>query len=122
VAYGTSHWGLVESRDQLRQEAGIETSYYRVRGYPFSASLGEFIDRHQRVYVVEQNRDAQMLGLIKLDLSPERVAKLRSVLHFNGLPLDARSITDEVLGQEGHELARPHTLSTQSWGLAGRGE
>jgi 2-oxoglutarate ferredoxin oxidoreductase subunit alpha len=101
VGYGTTHWALGESRDQLRDERQIETSYYRLRGYPFQESLEEFIDRHDRVYVIEQNRDAQMRGLMRLELDTERLAKLRSVLHYNGLPIDARSITDEVLVQEG---------------------
>lgn len=101
VAYGTTHASIQESRDQLRDERRMSTSYYRLRGYPFSASLGEFIDAHDRVYVVEQNRDAQMLALMKLEFGVERLAKLRSVLHYNGLPVDARSITDDVLGQEG---------------------
>ncbi len=51
--------------------------------------------------MVEQNRDAQMLSLMRLDLAPAQSVKLRSVLHYNGLPIDARSITDEVLAQEG---------------------
>ena len=110
VAYGTTHFSVEESRDQLRDEQRIETSYYRLRGYPFVESLGEFIDRHDRVYVVEQNRDAQMLALMKFDVTPDRLAKLRSVLHYNGLPIDARSITDDVLVQEGLRPAVPASL------------
>jgi 2-oxoglutarate ferredoxin oxidoreductase subunit alpha len=53
------------------------------------------------VYVVEQNRDAQMLSLLRMDLDPALSAKLRSVLHYNGLPIDARSITDAMLRSEG---------------------
>ena len=56
--------------------------------------------------MIEQNRDAQLLQLMKLDLTPDRVKKLRSILHYNGLPIDARSISDEVLAQEGFEVAR----------------
>jgi 2-oxoglutarate ferredoxin oxidoreductase subunit alpha len=57
--------------------------------------------------VVEQNRDAQMLALMRLELAPSQIARLRSVLHYNGLPIDARSITDVILVQEGRnaELA-----------------
>ena len=55
---------------------------------------------HRRIYVVEQNRDAQLLGLLKLDLPGELVARLRSVAHIHGLPLDARSVTDEILAKE----------------------
>lgn len=101
IAFGSSHFALEESRDQLRAEQQMETSYYRLRAYPFTPSLTEFFDRHDRVYVVEQNRDAQMAGLMRLEMTPERLAKLRNVLHYNGLPIDARSITDSVLVQEG---------------------
>jgi 2-oxoglutarate ferredoxin oxidoreductase subunit alpha len=101
IAYGTSHWALLESRDQLRDEAGLPTSYLRLRGYPFPDSVAEFIAAHDRVYVIEQNRDAQMLSLLRMDYPAEVTARLRSVLHFNGLPIDARSITDSVLAQEG---------------------
>jgi 2-oxoglutarate ferredoxin oxidoreductase subunit alpha len=51
--------------------------------------------------VVEQNRDAQLRSLLKLDLPPDLIGRLRSVLHYNGLPIDARSVTDEILVQEG---------------------
>lgn len=106
IAYGTSHWAVVESRDQLQVEAGVETSYYRICAYPFREALESFIDRYERVYVVEQNRDAQMLSLMKLELTPEHVSRLRSVLHYSGLPIDARSITDNVLVQEGYRVER----------------
>jgi len=106
VGYGTSHWAIVESRDQLREEADVKASYFRLRGYPFNAELVDFIDAHERVYVIEQNRDAQLLQLVKLDVTPERVARLRSVLHYNGLPIDARTITDDVLAQEGFKVAK----------------
>jgi 2-oxoglutarate/2-oxoacid ferredoxin oxidoreductase subunit alpha len=100
IAYGTSHWGIVESRDQLRNEYGMETDYLRLRAYPFTREVHEFIEQHERVYVVEQNRDAQMLTLLKLDLKPELTTRLRSISHLDGLPLDARSVTDELSTME----------------------
>ncbi len=106
IAYGTSEYAAQESRDQLREETGVETSYLRIRAYPFTEELGRFVDAHDRVYVIEQNRDAQLLQLMKLELSSEQQTRLRSVLHYNGLPIDARSISDEVLAQEGFEVAR----------------
>jgi 2-oxoglutarate ferredoxin oxidoreductase subunit alpha len=109
IAYGTSHWATLESRDQLREETDVKTSYFRVRGYPFSSDLASFIDAHDRIYVIEQNRDAQLLQLMRLELQPAQITKLRSVLHYSGLPIDARSITDEVLAQEGYEVARKTT-------------
>jgi 2-oxoglutarate ferredoxin oxidoreductase subunit alpha len=81
-------------------------SYFRVRGYPFDDELAKFIDGHERVYVIEQNRDAQLLQLIKLDVAAEQVPKLRSIRHYNGLPIDARSISDDLLADEGFEVAR----------------
>jgi 2-oxoglutarate ferredoxin oxidoreductase subunit alpha len=105
IGYGTSHWAIAESRDQLLEETDLKASYYRLRAYPFTADLAAFVDAHERIYVIEQNRDAQMLQLMRLELTPERIAKLRSVLHYNGLPIDARSITDDVLAQEGYEVA-----------------
>ena len=106
IGYGTSHWAIGESRDQLREETDVKTSYFRVRAYPFNDDLPAFIDAHERVYVIEQNRDGQLQQLMKLELTPDRQKKLRSVLHYNGLPIDARSITDDVLAQEGFEVAR----------------
>jgi 2-oxoglutarate ferredoxin oxidoreductase subunit alpha len=101
IAYGTSHWAIIEARDQLRDEYNIEIDYLRVKAYPFSREVHEFIEQHDRVYVVEQNRDAQMLCLIKLDIKPELVTRLRSIAHIHGLPLDARSVTDELTTMEG---------------------
>jgi 2-oxoglutarate ferredoxin oxidoreductase subunit alpha len=109
LGYGSSHWAIEESRDQLEEETDVKTSYYRLRAYPFTEELGPFVDAHDRIYVIEQNRDAQLLQLLKLELSPERQTKLRSVRHYNGLPIDARSISDEVLSQEGYEVARKTT-------------
>ncbi len=104
IAFGTTHWAVLESRDQLRGEADLETSYYRVRGYPFRSALASFIERHERVYVVEQNRDAQMLSLMKLDLPVELTGRLRSVLHYAGNPIDARTVTDALLIEEGYQV------------------
>jgi len=56
---------------------------------------------HKRVYVVEQNRDAQLFSLLKLDLDGDLVPKLRSVARLDGLPMDARSVTDEIVSMEG---------------------
>jgi len=106
IGYGTSHWAIEESRGQLEREYGVRTGYLRLRAYPFTQELDQFIDRYARIYLVEQNRDAQMLGLMRLDCTPERVTKIRSVLHYSGLPIDARSVTDGIEEQEGLK-ARP---------------
>jgi 2-oxoglutarate ferredoxin oxidoreductase subunit alpha len=101
VASGTSDYAVRESIEQLRDEHDIDASYLRLRAYPFTPELADFIRRHDRVYVVDQNRDAQWLALMRLELDPELIAKLRSVRYYGGLPLDARTLTDDVVIQEG---------------------
>jgi 2-oxoglutarate ferredoxin oxidoreductase subunit alpha len=101
VAVGTSDYAVRESCDQLKSEYGVDASYLRLRAYPFSSQLADFVRRHERVYVVDQNRDAQLLSLMRLELDAGLIAKLRSVRYYGGLPLDARTVTDEVIRQEG---------------------
>jgi 2-oxoglutarate ferredoxin oxidoreductase subunit alpha len=101
IAYGTSHHAVGETLDQLKGEYGVKADYLRLRAYPFTRELHEFIAAHKRVYIIDQNRDAQMMQLIKLDIAVNEIPKLRSVRHYNGLPIDARSITDEIISQEG---------------------
>ncbi len=106
IAFGSSHFATLESLDQLASESGLHAAYLRLRAFPFNQQLRDFVARHRRVYVVEQNRDAQMLDLIRLELAAnpggpaDLVSRLRSVRHYNGLPVDARSLTDEILRQE----------------------
>ena len=119
IAYGTSHFATNESRDQLREEYDVKTSYYRMRAYPFTEHLAAFIDAHDRIYVVEQNRDAQLVQLMRGELTPARIAKLRSVLHYSGLPIDARSITDDMLAQEGFEVAKKTAPQEREGGVGG---
>jgi 2-oxoglutarate ferredoxin oxidoreductase subunit alpha len=105
VAFGTSDYAVRESCDQLSKEYGIKASYLRLRSYPFTSDLVDFVRRHDRVYVVDQNRDAQLLGLMRLEFDAGLIAKLRSVRYFGGLPLDARTVTDDVVSQEGGQAA-----------------
>jgi 2-oxoglutarate ferredoxin oxidoreductase subunit alpha len=101
IAFGTTHFAIEESRDQLSREGNLPTSYLRLRAYPFTDDLTEFINHHDRVYVVEQNRDGQMFSLMRMEIDPSLASRLRSVRHYNGLPVDARSVTDDILAQEG---------------------
>jgi 2-oxoglutarate ferredoxin oxidoreductase subunit alpha len=122
IGFGTSHWAIEECRDQLAREHGIKTAYLRLRAYPFTDELTTFLDRYERIYVVEQNRDAQMLALMRLDITADHHAKVRSVLHYSGLPIDARSVSDDILQQEGiHPAGSPHHEPLAA-GIAGRGE
>lgn len=99
IAFGSSHWAMLEAQAQLAA-AGIKASYLRVRALPLHADVAAFIAAHPRVYVVEQNRDAQMGERIRTE-QPTRAASIKSVLHYDGMPLDAQSVTDGVLAHEG---------------------
>jgi len=101
IAFGTSHWAVIEGRDQLERESGLATDYLRILAFPFTQEVAEFVAAHDRIYVVEQNRDAQMLNLLKTNLDPADAVKLHSVLHFNGLPIDAQSVTNAIAAAEG---------------------
>ena len=101
LAFGTTDFAMRESLDQIEKENGLSVDYMRIRSFPFTREIRDFVASHERVYVVEQNRDAQMASLLKLDLPADQVVKLRSILHYNGLPIDAQSITDEFRTKEG---------------------
>ena len=102
IAFGSSHWAVTEARDQLKLEKNLKVRYLRLRALPLTEALHSFVRSCQRVYVVEQNRDAQMAQLIRLELSqqPGQQDKIRSVLHYDGLPIDARSVADEIVALE----------------------
>jgi 2-oxoglutarate ferredoxin oxidoreductase subunit alpha len=114
IAYGSSHWAVAEARDQLRLEKNLRTRYLRLRALPFTKDLHSFVRSCNRVYVVEQNRDAQMAQLIRIELSsePGQQDKIRSVLHYNGLPIDARSVFDEIVAVESKESTHPEARKT----------
>jgi len=101
LAYGSTDFALRETLDQIKKEHNLDIDYMRIRAYPFAHEIHDFVASHERVYVVEQDRDAQLASLLKLDLPAEQVVKLRSILHYNGLPIDARTITDEFATKEG---------------------
>jgi 2-oxoglutarate ferredoxin oxidoreductase subunit alpha len=99
IAFGSTHWAIIESRDQLRNEQKIKTAYMRLRALPFNDDIQSFVKRMKRVYVVEQNRDGQMCDLVRLAVWRD-CNKVRSVRHYTGIPIDARTVTDEILSQE----------------------
>jgi 2-oxoglutarate ferredoxin oxidoreductase subunit alpha len=101
LAFGSTDCALCESLDQIRQRYGQDVDYLRVRAWPFAPATHDFVASHERIYVVEQNRDAQLASLLKLDLPASQVTKLRSILYYNGLPIDAESITEEFAAKEG---------------------
>ncbi len=76
---------------------------------PFTRDLGAFIDAHDRVYVVEQNRDGQMLGLMRQELSGPRISKLRSVRTTTGCRSTPASITEDIRAHESRKALPPET-------------
>jgi 2-oxoglutarate ferredoxin oxidoreductase subunit alpha len=101
LCYGSSDPAVAEARDQLSREAGLETDALRVRAYPFAREVRAFVEAHERVYVVEQNRDGQLAALLKLDLPPALVPRLRPIARIDGLPLTARAVSRAIRAEEG---------------------
>lgn len=110
AASGTN-WGIltVGSCDGACKEAlarladkGIGVDYLRVKGFPFSAEVEAFLASHERVFVVEQNRDAQLRGMLLNETDVEK-AKMTSVLNYDGMPMDHRTIVraiEDAVAQE----------------------
>jgi len=96
LAFGTSHWGTVEARDRMERDLGISLDYCRLRSLPLCDELRDWIARHDRIYVVEQNRDAQLRTILRDEL-PEYATRFVSVRQYNGLPLDATTVIDGVV-------------------------
>ncbi|MBT8088392.1 MAG: 2-oxoacid:acceptor oxidoreductase subunit alpha [Gammaproteobacteria bacterium] len=98
LSYGSSDGACKEALDRLgRRHIGL--NYCRVTAFPFSESIREFIDNHEVVYVVEQNRDAQMRTLLINDIDADQ-NKLVPLLHYDGMPLHAGFIVDRVLEED----------------------
>ena len=95
VSIGSCDGAIREALDVLAQQ-GIKLDYLRVRGFPFGEDVEGFLESHDRIYVVEQNRDAQFRSLLILETRVEK-AKLHSVLHYSGLPVSSAFIVDGVL-------------------------
>ena len=99
IAFGTTHHAVIEARDLLR-ERGLPVDYLRIRALPLSASIADFVRQHERVYVIEQNRDGQMYDLLRLELAVDLAGRLRSIRHYDGQPIPAESITRPLLELE----------------------
>ena len=94
IAFGSSHGATVEALDRLAEQ-GVAVDYLRLRAFPFGEEVEAFLDAHRTVFVLEQNRDAQMRSLLmaELDADPQ---KLVSILHYNGLPVPSDMIVERI--------------------------
>ena len=99
IAYGSSDPAVQEARHILLQRNSLPTDYLRLRALPVNGEVETFIDRYRVVYVVEQNSDGQVNVILRSEY-PEHASKLKSVLHYNGIPIDAESIVENLLSQE----------------------
>jgi len=113
VFYGTTTPAAAEAIDILAAE-GLAINMLRLKAFPFGPEVAVFIDRHERILVIEQNRDGQM-RLLLLNEGNFPPAKLQSVVNFDGLPITAATIVNQIRSL----LSRPATAGD---GNANRGE
>jgi len=99
IAYGSSDIAVKESLAQMESESGLKVDYLRIRALPVNGAVRKYIESHRVAYVVEQNRDAQMASILRMEY-PDLAPKIRSILHYDGMPLDARTVSDGVLQSE----------------------
>lgn len=99
VTIGSSDGAVHEALDILRGR-GVHLNYMRVRAFPFGEEVEKFLADHRLLFVVEQNRDAQLRSLLTLETRVSK-DKLRSLLHYSGLPVSSKFIVDGVLGEFG---------------------
>lgn len=97
VTLGGCRGAVLEARDQLLDE-GVPLDVLRVRSFPFHAEVADFLTSYDSVFVVEQNRDAQLLGLLTLETHFPR-SRMTSVGSFGGMPLSARDVVDPIRAQ-----------------------
>ncbi|MEQ1745004.1 MAG: 2-oxoacid:acceptor oxidoreductase subunit alpha [Saprospiraceae bacterium] len=95
IFFGTSTYAALEAMDQL-EAAGRKVDAMRLKAFPFDSEVLDFIERHERVYVIEQNRDAQMRSLLMIELGADP-KKLVPVLNYDGFPITATGIVQQIL-------------------------
>lgn len=94
ISIGSCHAACLEASDLLAQR-GIPVDYLRVKGFPFSPQVGEFLESHDDVFVVEQNRDGQLRSLLTLDLEFP-ISRLKSIRYYAGFPMSAHHVVSGV--------------------------
>jgi 2-oxoglutarate ferredoxin oxidoreductase subunit alpha len=106
IYFGSTSPAMLEALDML-DETGIHLDALRLRAFPFAESVAQFIEEHETVYVVEQNRDAQMRTLLmsELGIAPQRLVP---VLHYDGTPITARFIAGAVTRHVHALVVQPH--------------
>jgi len=108
VAYGSTESAINEARDQLVNDHNIKTDFLRVRSFPFTSEVDEFIRNYEQIFVVEMNRDGQLHQLLSLAY-PDQVSKLKSVAFGDGMPASAKWIREGIMAK--------YTVSTKKASL-----
>jgi 2-oxoglutarate ferredoxin oxidoreductase subunit alpha len=98
IAFGSTEEAVQEAR-HLLQQSGLKTSFLRLRALPFTEEVSDFIQDHDRIYVVEMNRDGQLHQLLKMEYADE-CKKLISLAHLDGLALTARWVEEAIQSKE----------------------
>ncbi len=98
IAFGTTDYAVREARDHLA-ENGIPSSYLRLRALPINDEVKAFIERHERVYVVELNRDGQMHSILISEI-PEYATRMASLAYLDGMPLTANRVIEAIEAKE----------------------
>jgi 2-oxoglutarate ferredoxin oxidoreductase subunit alpha len=104
--FGTTASPAYEALETLEKE-GIHLNTLRLRSFPFTQEVEDFIEAHDRIFVIEQNRDGQMRRLLLNETNVEANAKLVSVVEYDGLPVTARKIAAVIRGHLGVNNVTP---------------
>lgn len=99
IAFGSTFPAVQEARDQLRERHGVESNFMRIRALPFSPEVRGFMEQHERLYIVELNRDGQLHQILKIEY-PDLSPRMTSVAHLDGLPLTARWVRESIMEKE----------------------
>ncbi|MCC6574714.1 MAG: 2-oxoacid:acceptor oxidoreductase subunit alpha [Planctomycetes bacterium] len=122
--FGTTNSAVREAESILRAKHGIDVDLCRLRAFPFTHEVEDFLAKHENTYVVEMNRDGQMSMLIRAEL-PHFAMKIKSILHYDGLPITAGVIVEQFLALYGASMnpsavAQKASHATASFGVKGR--
>lgn len=99
IAYGSTDPAVKEARHLLKL-ANINSDFLRLRSLPFTNDTKDFIEHHNKIYIIEMNRDGQLHQLLKIEY-PEQAIKLFSIASSDGLPATAKWITDAIIKEGG---------------------
>ena len=104
IAYGSTENAIFEAQHQLEKEHGIQSELLRIRAVPFTKEVDAFIEKHDQIFVVEMNRDAQMLQILYVEY-PQHAMKFKSVAYHDGLPASAKWVREGILAKYSEQRA-----------------